>query len=110
MKLPNRDRAYIPPKKLYGYLLSETHAVGKSEAKFFRSLGFDETNIPALEKELLMIAQTEDVVEANSSPYGMKYIIDGLLNTPHGTTARIRTVWIIETGEDTPRFVTAHPN
>jgi hypothetical protein len=43
------------------------------------------------------------------SPHGDKYIIEGVLETPRGTSPRIRTVWILETGETHPRFVTAYP-
>lgn len=68
MQLPNRANAYIPPDKLMGYLLSETHAVGKSKAKFFRALGFDETNVRQLEQGLLAIARTEQVEEFIASP------------------------------------------
>ena len=75
MRLPNRNKAYIPLRKLELYLLSETHAVGKSKAKFFRMLGFNETNITRLEQELLAIAQTETVTEVIPSPYGTKYIM-----------------------------------
>jgi len=50
MKLPNGKRAYIPKEKLTDYILSETHAGGKSKAKFFRSVGFNETNTSVLEK------------------------------------------------------------
>lgn len=58
MQLPSKGKAYIPPGKLMGYLLSETHAVGKSKAKFFRALGFDETNVTQLEEGLLAIERT----------------------------------------------------
>jgi hypothetical protein len=39
----------------------------------------------------------------------MKYVITGTINTPVGKTVSILTVWIIDAGEDTPRFVTARP-
>lgn len=42
MKLENKEYAYIPLAKLLDYLLSETHPVGKSKAKYLRSLGFNE--------------------------------------------------------------------
>jgi len=45
MRLPNGTNAYVPREKLVEYLLSETHAVGKSKARFFRGFGFDETNV-----------------------------------------------------------------
>ena len=70
MLLPNRSRAYVPLSKLTEYLLSETHAVGKSKARFFRAFGFDETSATLLEKGLLAIAQTETVVEIVQSPFG----------------------------------------
>lgn len=109
MQLPNRARAYIPPEKLIGYLLSETHAVGKSKAKFFRTLGFDETNVNQLEQGLLTIAQTEGVEDIITSSRGTKYVIDGSMETPKGVVVRVRTVWMIETEQENPRFVTAYP-
>ena len=109
MQLPNRRQAYIPRRKLTDYLLSDTHAVGRSKAQFFRALGFDETNVTLLEQDLLAIAQNEPVTEVVLSPHGTKYVIDAPLATPSGTVAQIRTVWIIETTTDSPRFVTAYP-
>jgi hypothetical protein len=90
-------------------LLSETHAVGKSKAKFFRAFGFDETNVAALEQGLLSIAQVEAPVEVVQSPYGTKYIIDGFLETPSGTSVKVRTVWVVEARGARPCFVTAYP-
>jgi Domain of unknown function (DUF6883) len=109
MQLPNSLQAYIPSEKLSAYLLSETHAVGKAKATFFRALGFNETNTHVLEHELLTLAHSAPVQEMVSSPHGVKYVIDGTLTTPSGTSSRIRTVWILETGETNPRFVTAYP-
>jgi hypothetical protein len=109
MKLPNREQAYIPSTKLSGYLLSETHSVGKSKAKLLRSVGFNEVNMGLLKKALIAIAHSEDVTETISSQHGIKYIIDGQLQTPVGTKIRMRTIWIIEAGQKKPRFVTAYP-
>lgn len=109
MNLPNRQQAYIPRAKLTAYLLSETHAVGKSKAKFFRTLGFEETTIDLLEQRLVRIAQIEPITETVSSQYGTKYVIEGDLQAIAGPSRRIRTIWIIELGEDRPRFVTAYP-
>jgi len=38
-----------------------------------------------------------------------KYVAEGDLVTPSGIRAQICTVWIVETGENIPRFVTAYP-
>ena len=90
-------------------MLSETHAVGQAKAKYFRALGFDETNVHVLEQGLLTIAHNAMVQEVVSSPHGTKYVIDGFLETPRGSSPLLRTVWILETGEENPRFVTAYP-
>ena len=109
MILPNREKAFIPAAKLSDYLLSTSHSVGGSKARFFREFGFKEANASSLEAGLLSIARTEEVFMVTPSPFGVKYTVDGTLITPTGITVNVRTVWIIETGENVPRFVTAHP-
>jgi hypothetical protein len=109
LQLPNKANAHIPRRKLVDYLLSETHAVGKSKAKYFRSLGFNETTVGELEQGLLEIAQTGQVKERVDSPHGTKYVIEGSLKTPRGTFAQVRTIWIVEFDDQAPRFVTAYP-
>ena len=109
MKLPNNSLAYIPPGKLTAYLLSETHSVGKSKAKLFRSIGYNELNVSLLKEGLLSIARTEEILDTQSSEHGVKYVVEGLLQTPAGGTFKIRTVWIIDRAQDRPRFVTAYP-
>lgn len=109
MKLPNREKAYIPLPKLHNYLLSKIHSIGKWKAGFFLSLGFDATNVDELERHLIAIAHSEDVREVIPSAHGTKYVVDGLLQAPDGRSVQMRTVWIIDVGEDRPRFVTAYP-
>jgi hypothetical protein len=77
VQLPNGLQAYIPSEKLRAYLLSETHAVGKAKATFFRALGFNETNVPLLEQGLLSLAHSAPVQDVVPSPHGDKYIIEG---------------------------------
>ncbi|MEK7727401.1 MAG: DUF6883 domain-containing protein [candidate division KSB1 bacterium] len=110
MKLPNREKAYIPPAKLIDYLLSGTHVVGRGKAKFFRMFGFDETNADLLEQGLIEIAQNEDVKTETITPHGTKYVIRGSLQTPLSRVISLTTVWIIDKGQEHPRFVTAIPN
>ncbi|MCB2262674.1 MAG: hypothetical protein LGR52_07015 [Candidatus Thiosymbion ectosymbiont of Robbea hypermnestra] len=109
MKLPNREFAYVPGSKLKDYLLSETHMVGRTKAKFFRMFGFDETNVDILEHGLIEIARARDVKDELSSSHGKKYVVDGALMTPIGRSVEIKTIWIIDKGEDKPRFLTAYP-
>jgi len=109
MELPNKFHAYVSINKITDYLLSETHIVGRTKARFFRSFGFDETNVSQFEQGLIHIAQTESVAEITETIYGKKYVIDGELKTPDGGLIHLRTVWIIETGDDIPKLVTAYP-
>jgi len=86
-----------------------THAIGKVKAKYFRTLGYREKNVVQLKEALVSIAVTNEVTEVIATSFGMKYVVDGELITAAGISARVRTVWILETGEDIPRFVTAYP-
>lgn len=109
MKLPGYNSVFISKVKLTDYVLSETHTTGKSKAKFFRKLGFFETNVGLFEKALRKLIKSEEVKDEIVSEYGIKYIVDGKINTPIGKTVRIRTIWIIENGQKRPRFVTVYP-
>jgi hypothetical protein len=109
MKLPNGDKADVPLRKLLHYLLSPTHPVGRSKAKYFRSKGFNDESVETLRKALLMIAASEQVEEVVSTAYGVKYVIDGTLTSPTLAVLRIRTIGVMEEGVQIPRFVTAYP-
>lgn len=110
MRLPGRGRALVPAAKLKDYLLSDTHATGKSKARFFRAHGYSSTRADLLESGLLRIAKDGEVAEQIASSFGAKYIIDGVLETPSGKAATVRTIWIIEAGDTRPRFVTTYPS
>lgn len=110
MRLPNAANAIVDDKKILDYLLEMAHPVGGSKAIFFRSIGFNELNMELLREQLLKVVMTCDVQEVKKSSYGAKYVVDGLIDSPTGRPARIRTVWIIEDGKDIARLVTAHPN
>jgi hypothetical protein len=109
VRLPNGEKACVPQAKLSGYLLSETHPVGKSKARVFRSLGFHDDNLDALTNELLSLAQKGEVVVAEPSLYGIKYVVEGMINTPSGRAVRMRSVWLIEKNDLAPRLITAYP-
>jgi hypothetical protein len=109
MALPEAESARVDLEKLTGYLLSQSHPIGRSKATFFRGIGFDESNAALLEQGLLGIARSEAVVESTLSRHGMKYIVDGAITAPLGSRVKLRTIWIIDQGQGTPRFVTAYP-
>lgn len=109
MQLPNRTNAFIQPSKLTEYLLLETHPTGGAKAKFFRWLGFNETNLELFENELLSVARTSPVQEVIETVHGSKHVIIGSISTPIGRSVTILTVWIIDSGKTAPRLVTARP-
>ena len=109
MKLPNYDNAVIPQDKIDRHLLSMTHRDGRSKAKFFLQFGFSATSWQALAEALSHHASAHDVTTIEDSPFGTRYIIEGIILAPDGRTPLIRSIWFIETGENFPRFVTAYP-
>jgi len=109
VKLPNYERALISQAKIKGYLLSVTHRDGRSKAKFFTQLGFSIDAWQELAAALMHHAADHEVGKIEDSPFGTRYIVEGLLHGPNARTAVIRSVWFIEIGEDVPQFVTAYP-
>lgn len=109
MLVPNCQNAHVPKGKLDEYLLSETHSVGKAKAKFFHQAGFTKENSELLRDELLKLLKRHDYQQAISTGFGIKYVVEGRLNTPFQSQIRLRTIWIIEDGKDIPSFVTAYP-
>ncbi len=69
MLLPEAEHAIVDPAKIHGYLLSASH--------------------------LLVIARTGEVLPGQASPFGVKFEVDGILAGPLGTSAKVRTVWIV---------------
>jgi hypothetical protein len=109
MQVPHADAAVVSQEKIVGYLLNPLHPDGAGKALFFRRLGFRAEQWEALAAALRDLATRSEVISRVDSKHGAKYIIDGLVDTPSGRTANVRTVWIIDAGEETPRLVTAYP-
>ncbi len=108
-RLPNCEMAFVEPRKITGYLLSDTHPVGRSKAVFFRLFGFRADRPELLVAALLEHAATAVVTAIIGSPFGVKYEISGPLGTPDGRSVAMKAIWIVEVGGSEPRFVTAYP-
>lgn len=91
------------------YLLSSSHPIGRNKARFFKGFGFGEHAPDELVQALLEHVRTHDVADAEVSGYGTKYRVDGPIWSPDGRNAHVSSVWIVRSGEATPRFVTAFP-
>jgi len=109
MKLPNAKGALIEPAKIRDYLLSASHPIGRFKYKFFSRLGYTSEQWERLEADLLNLAVTGEAIIGESTEYGQKYEVRGMLKGPSGRQAEVVSVWIILPGQETPRFITAFP-
>ncbi len=109
MKLPNADKAVMPSDKIIGYLLSLTHPDGRDKAIFFMSFGFIPEKPEQLENALLQQALSQEVVKSVPNVFGVRYVLEGQLETPDGRSPLVRSVWFIEKDDEIPRLVTAYP-
>lgn len=108
MKLPNRKNALIEKRKLTHYLLSLTDEDGKPKAEYFRKVGFNEINLKDFERALLAVVSHNEVKTVEKYKFGVKYVVEGLLEPPTGKKFMVRTIWSIDKGEKKPRLVTAY--
>jgi len=106
--VPNCDMAIVDAAKISDYLLSETHPIGRTKARFFRRFGFRADVPEELVQALLDHVRDNAVTDIEVCLYGAKYRVDGPLTSPGGKPT-VRTIWMILNGQTTPRFVTAFP-
>ena len=109
MKLPNHEKAIVPREKIVNCLLSFIHKDGRGKAEFFTGFGFAAEHWEFLAEALKLHAAEHEVKKQEASPFGMRYIIEGELNTPDGRSPSVRVVWFIENESDVPHLATAYP-
>jgi hypothetical protein len=114
MKLPLADEAEVPRAKIVLYLLNPEHRAGKGKARFFVAHGFAVEDWQKLTVALRQHARDHEITKEEPVPLGVRFVVEGDMTmpdgaTPDGAVAGIRSVWFIERGERTPRFVTAYP-
>lgn len=111
MKLRNARLAIVDRGKVVDYLLNEAHPDNGGKSRFFGLLGYSREDPEPLMQALRDVGEHGDVVGRAESAHGQKYVVDGRLSghTQGSRQWSIRTVWIIDHGEDAPRLVTAYP-
>ena len=108
MKIPNADQAFVDIEKLRGYCLNESHSRGKHKARLFSSvLGVTAAHAEAQRKTLLDIIRTHDAVATHQDQYGKHYVVEFVMRSLKGQ-AKVRSLWIIRSGEDFPRLTTCY--
>lgn len=109
VKLLGADRAFIEPAKIRDYLLSSSHPVGRFKATFFTRLGYSPDEWEKLRDHLLLHAREGEVIDSETTPFGQKHRVRGRLTGPGGKVTTVVAVWLILSGEDFPRLITAFP-
>jgi hypothetical protein len=50
------------------------------------------------------------LVAEQQTPFGIKYVVNGVIRVPVGRSVALRTIWISVGPDDPPRLVTAYPS
>lgn len=109
MKLPNAERAVVEREKVVDYLLNAAHPDNGGKAQFFEGLGFRREEWRTLAAAFRTLACNAEVTGSMESPHGRKYIMVGKIKSPSGIAPRVQTVWIVDSGSEAARLVTAYP-
>ena len=106
MKLP-RD-AVIAEAKLTRYLLVRRSRNDKST--WLAKAGYLLANWEILEQNLRAQILTKEATRIHSNQFGRYYRIDACLNSPNGSSLRVRSIWMIEHLSGQAKFVTLYPD
>jgi hypothetical protein len=105
-RIPNADNAILDPHKIEDYCLNPGHPRGRHKARVFReALGIDQSDAGRLRQVLLDGLPEQEAIELANDRYGTRWRVD-IPVTRQNRQAVVRTLWIIRSGEQVPRFVT----
>lgn len=100
----------MPRRKIVNYLLDLSSENGKSKARFFLAFGFTIEAWELMAQALKQHASDNEVIKVEERPpFGVHYVIEGVLQTPDSRNPSVRVIWIIDDGDDTPRLLSAYP-
>ncbi|MGD9564223.1 MAG: DUF6883 domain-containing protein [Pyrinomonadaceae bacterium] len=106
MRVPNADKAFIDMRKLAEYSLDPTHNVGKNKAMVFaKVLGLTQSDASELAEALMLAITNLEAEPGKLDRFGQRYVIDFEM-ARESRSAMIRSVWIVDNGQDHPRLVT----
>lgn len=105
-RLPNSERAILDIRKIEDYCLNPEHPRGRHKARLFRELlGAARSDGRWLRDALLDGLQDNEAVAVATDAFGSRWRVDVPVSR-HGRSVVVRTVWIVRTAENAPRFVT----
>ena len=103
MFVPNAAQAVIATPKITGYLLKNP-----GKAKFFQAFGFSLARWQVLRDALLQHVETHEYAREIALDDGVKYTVEGALSSPDGRNPQVRSVWMIDSGQSSPRLISAY--
>ena len=103
--LRNLESAYIPVGKIRDYAFRDPY-----KSRMFRALGYSEEagNWEALHDAILEALPRYPAVFDKQDEYGITYEVTITVSGPLGKEAPVKTYWICEWGEDSPRLTTLY--
>jgi hypothetical protein len=84
VKLPNYGLTMVSQARMVDYLLSDTHRDGWHKAACFKRFGFTVAEWERLAQALQEYAAEHEVARVETSPYGQRYVIEGIIRSPDG--------------------------
>jgi len=109
VNLPRANLAVVDAAKVANYLLNPAHPFGASKARFFCRFGFRLEQGAELANALRHHGCQNEVSRVVPSAFGIRFEVDGPLQTPDGRNPRVRTVWQLDERHLAPRLITAYP-
>ena len=107
MRLPNGERAIVDIRKLREYCLNSQHPRGRNKARVFAAVGIRDSDAEELREALGAAARDGEATYGTVNPYGQRYVVDFDF-VRLGRTVRIRSTWIVRTGEELPRLTSCY--
>jgi len=105
-RLPHSERAILDIRKLEDYCLNPSHPRGRHKARVFREvLDLQRRDAIWLRDILLDGVRSHQASQVSSDVWGTYWRCDVGIDR-QGKSAMVRTIWILRTGENMPRFVT----
>jgi hypothetical protein len=105
-RVPNADLAVVEIRKLADYCLDPAHPRGRHKARVFReALGLGQNDASWLRDVLLDGLRHGEAAELAGDGFGRRWRVDVAV-ARHGKRGVVRTIWIVRSGEQAPRFVT----
>lgn len=110
-RMPDAELAFVEKTKVVNYLLARTGR-GRAKADFFEAFGFASDRWEDLAEALLDHGKQGSLARSYQTPYGVRYEVEGRLETPSGRRPFLRTVWQEDrfARRSGPRLITAVPS